>query len=338
MQFYYRPSILYFGMPMGLLGAGLNAQHLQEIFSLEYNFALGLLIYGWVSLWGVAIHYVSHLFGESRRGLLQEWLDPFKRSFFPAITLTMMLFILSLQSYASLISLDQTGLLFAYYVVVVFHGFLNLQVINLWLFREDVALNQHKPTWFILLSGNFVVVITGVQLSIISHSPLLYELLWLFFSAGLLLWLTFTTSLFYRLIFEQPLQRSFRPSLFIFLAPPSLGTIASLFIMEAEGAEISLGIPLVTWGLYSFATVMLLVWITLSKFFIQSGTSMAGWSYVYPLAAYGLATQYLSVKLESLFLQYMSVVIFIGVLAFIALLTVWLIKQSVGDRNVSLPK
>ena len=262
MRFHYLPSILYFGMPMGLIGAGLNAQHLIEFLGLHNDIALWILLYGWVSLVIVGSHYIKHLFGQMRQSLQQEWHDPFKRSFFPAVTLTLLLFIVSLKPYFDSQQFDQAWLATPYFIVVVLHSLLNLKLINSWLFRDDLQLLHHKPTWFILLSGNFMVVISGMQLVDMQEFPLWYEVLWLFFSMGLFLWSVFTVSLFYRLFFEAPLQKNMRPSLFIFLAPPSLAVIASLFLIEnvaTTSTLSSISVSPITWVMYSFATLMLLL-------------------------------------------------------------------------------
>jgi len=96
-QIRYLPSIVYFGMPMGLLGAGLNAHHLIELFSLEYDISIVLLILGWSSFLVVFTHYIWHLINANDRNLLvQEWYDPFRRSFIPAVSLTAILFIISI--------------------------------------------------------------------------------------------------------------------------------------------------------------------------------------------------------------------------------------------------
>ncbi len=333
MRINYLPSILYFGMPMGLIGAGLNAQHLTAQLDLDSNIALWILFYGWISLAIVGSHYIKHLFGEVRTAMLQEWHDPFKRNFFPAITLTLLLLLLSLKPYFEALEIDQAWLSSGYFTIVTFHSILNLKLINNWLFRDDLSLRQHKPTWFVLLSGNFLVIISGVKLVDLQDFPVWNEVLWLFFSMSLFLWLVFTVSLFYRLLFTSPLQVTMRPSLFIFLAPPSLGVIASLLLTQDITASQpllseSLAISPLTWILYGFATLMLLLWVTLVRFFYQSGLSMAGWAYIYPMAAYGLATQYMAMQLNSSLLLIGSVSVFIFVLILTSLLTAWLIKQS----------
>jgi tellurite resistance protein TehA-like permease len=333
MRLNYLPSIIYFGMPMGLLGAGLNAHQLVEFFALEFDFSIILLSLGWVSFIFIFFHYVWHLIRVNNRSqLVQEWYDPFRRSFIPAVSLTLILFIISVSKVlGEIYTINQAWLLTSVLTVSVLHLMLNIFLINGWFFDSHVQLNHHKPTWFILLSANFIIVIALLTLFQPEKSSFLYELSFFFYAIAMFLWIAFTTSLFYKLIFDAPIQIHLRPSLFIFLAPPSLGCVASLFISDsyiATGFVTSEAIGVVTWASFSFASVMFIIWLFNYRFFTQSGLSMAGWSYVYPLAAYGLASQYLAQALTSQFLAVYSITIFVALIAFIVLLSTWFFRQA----------
>ena len=330
MNIRYNPSIINFGMPMGLIGAGVNAQHLTSMLSLHNDIASWILFYGWLSLAVVSIHYLLKIMGSTREGLLKEWLDPAELSFFPAVTLTFLLFILSMIPVFDFFKLEQHWLERFYFALVAVHAFLNIKIITRWLFQEHIQISHHQPSWYILLSGNFMVVIAGLEFIDIKAYPFWKEVLWLFFSTGLFLWLTFTTSLFYKLLFAEPLSKQARPSLFIFLAPPSLATISSLLLMDVTEGQylIAESIHLISWILFSFASLMMLLWISSIRFFYQGGLSMLAWAYIYPLAAYGLACQYLAEKLGGGFFIILSIVILIVVMILIALLTVWILKQA----------
>lgn len=333
MRLNYLPSILFFGMPMGLIGAGLNARHLIELFNIEFDFSIAILFYGWIAFVFVLTHYLWHLVNATHRNkLIQEWYDPFRRSFLPSVSLTSILFLMSIyQVLDTYYLIDQAWLFYAILFVATAHFLLNIFLVNGWLFDSSLQLNHHKPTWFILLSANFVIVIALMSLFGTRQTPWVYEVSYLFFSIGLFLWLAFSTSLFYRLIFNEPLQVQLRPSLFIFLAPPSLACVASLFVSDAyiHSGIISIEtVNIVTWFSYGFASMMLLVWLVNYRFFMKGGITMAGWSYVYPLAAYGLASQYLAQALESQFMAFYSIFIFIAVLSLIIILSFWLVKAA----------
>jgi len=331
MRLYFFPSILYFGMPMGLIGAGLNARHLMELFDLQNDISLTVLFYGWITFIVVSIHYILHLFRATLRDqLIEEWHDPFRRSFLPAITLTAIIFFMSIaQVLETYYFIDQAWLLSVVIIIAIIHLALNLFLLNGWFFDSKVQLNQHQPTWFILLSGNFVIVIALMSSFGTQNMKWLYELSYFYFSIAVFLWIAFSTTLFYRLIFFSPLQVKLRPSLFIFLAPPSLACIASLFISDTyiqTGSMTVDSVGIITWISFSFATLMLLIWLMNYRFFYSSGLTVAGWSYVYPVAAYGLASQYLAQALNSQLLVIYSLIIFLILVGFILLLSVWFIK------------
>jgi len=340
-RFKITPSITYFVMPMGLIGAGLNAKHLIGLLNLQYDFSIDLLAYGWLSFVLVMTHYVWNLISSKNRNVLtNEWYDPFRRSFLPAITLTTILFIMSLVQVIDFKGFpNQYYVLISLLIVTAFHLLLNVFLINGWLFDENLTLNQHKPTWYILLSGNFIIVIALNSEFVVLKNSMLYEFSMFFYAVGLFLWIVFSTTLFYRLIFNSQVQTNLRPSLFIFLAPSSLACVASMFLSESyinTGLINPQVIGIVTWMSFGFASTMLIAWLFSFKFFMGSGLSMAGWSFVYPLAAYGLALQYLSQALQNKILIGLSVVVFISLVVFIVLLSVWLIKVSIRSVNTQL--
>ncbi|MDG6772937.1 hypothetical protein QCB45_01235 [Thiomicrorhabdus sp. ZW0627] len=335
MNFRFSPSVIFFGIPMGLLGSVLNGRHLETMFDTHIFYVDWLLWYGWLALAIVGGGYLFGFFTPSRHKLKAEWLNTFQISLFPSITLSLILGIVTLYETFTLSETQQAWLYTVYFLVVLFHTFLNGLLINRWIFEPSVPIQDHKPTWFILLSGNFVVVISGLTLfdaEQLAAWPVWNELLWFYFSAGLLIWFSFAVSQFYRLFFEPSLEPALRPSLFIFLAPPSLATIASLLLIHPDLAH-SLPqeneLPMLTWMLYSFAIFMFILLMVSAKHFISCGLTTTGWAYVYPLAAFGFATQYMAQILNSPVLSFASIVIFFLVTLFITLLSGLLLKHII---------
>lgn len=324
----FAPTIINFGLPMGLLGLGLNAEHLSHLFEFDYLAPLLLLI-GLISFSILSLHYLYFFANkQSRQELLNEWHHPFTRSFLPAITLTALLALMGLNS---LLEVPVKTLLVTTSIIVGVHLVINVYLINGWIFDCKVLITDHKPTWFILISGNFVAAISFM--SYFRHQTYAYEVAMLFYAMGLFLWIAFATSILYRLMFEKPVSQNLRPSLFIFLAPPSLACVASIHLADSyilNGIVDSSSLGLVSWLSYSFASVMFMLWIAQSRYFISSGLSMAGWSYVYPLAAYGLATQYMSQALDSQALKLFSFLLMVFVLGIIILLFRWLFNKFIN--------
>ena len=310
---------------MGLIGLGLNGLHFARALGFNSLLAEIILFYGFFALALVSLPYFYHLIKEKigiseQMHLLKEWQDPFQITLFPAVTLTFLLFFLSLWQ----LDCWQEAYLWGYLGVLLAHTVLFLRMVSRWLFDARIELSHLKPTWFILLSGNFVAVISGLTLLPESWQ----EGLWFYFSVSIFIWLTLVFSLFYRLIFIQPITLKMRPTLFIFLAPPSLGTVASLLLLPNDQPSF------LTWAFYSFATLMLLIWLFAIMHFRNSELSMVSWAYVYPLAAYGLASQYMAEALHAPFLWVWSSVLFLVTLGFVILISTWLIKQIPKGNGV----
>ena len=334
----FAPSVVYFGIPMGLLGAAMNGLHLQQMLGFEQDpflnsLMLGFILFGWFSFVLVSVGFALGLFNKNRDSLQKEWFNHFQISLFPSITLTTFLVIMTGVKVLPLNPILITILLLLYFLAILAHTFLNIYLINRWIFAESVPIEHHKPTWFILLSGNFVLVISGLTLvEPLGLQDWLFwpELLWLYFAGGLILWFSFSVSLLYRLIFESKIELNLRPTLFIFLAPPSLATVASILLLEPSlinNPKALVAIPGLTWLLFSFASFMLLLWSLSIRYFMDSGLSVASWAYIYPIAAYGMAMQYIAQAENHLFLTSMSLGIFwvlaflIGLLTFRSLLS-----------------
>jgi len=77
------------------------------------------------------------------------------------------------------------------------------------------------PAWFIPVVGNILVPVGGVPLGHV-------EISWFFFSIGLILWLSFFTIVLHRVLFVPMMSQRSMPTLFILLAPPSIGLSAYL--------------------------------------------------------------------------------------------------------------
>lgn len=321
MPFSIRTSIAHFSIPMGLLALGLNGLHLQSVLMWDSFLPRAILTLGWVALLLVGGIYGWQWFrSETRETLLEEWHNPFNLSMFPAVTLTLLLFILSLKQ----IGFGVEFLLWGYFLVALVHTLLTFHILSRWVFQHTVRLNHLKPTWFIMLSANFVVVIVGHQLLSPEHS----EFLWFYFSISLLLWFSFVFMMVYRLMFEHALRPEMRPSLFIFLAPPSLALIASVLLYERTGLELSM--PMV-WSLYGFAMMFFLFWITAIRHFMATPLSMSSWAYVYPISAFGVANQFMFILSGEWFFLYFGATLFALNLSFVILLLAWLFRRRQSE-------
>jgi len=312
-QVLFFPSITYFAMPMALLAMGMNLYHLQQMLHWHSDMARFIVAYGLLALLILSLFYFPHLFRRSRQVLVKEWRHPFQLSFFPLMSISWFFSAYFLVRYVP--SYAQIGVTL-FWMVLTVHALLNLILLNRWLFDHQLTLDHMRPSWFILLSGNFVAVLVGLEL--VGQQ----EWMWLFYSAALFMWFIFAAVLLYRLIFIAPIEEQYRPSLFIFLAPPSLASIAALQLFANPW-------HLAVWAPYGFACTMLAIWIISGRRFIRNGISMISWSYIFPLAAFGLANQYLYATLHRSFFLMVALAVLGGMVLLAALITGWLIRVAV---------
>ena len=76
-----------------------------------------------------------------------------------------------------------------------------------------------NPAWFIPIVGNLIVPIAGV--GIWDNTILIF-----YFSIGIFFWIILFAIILNRVIFHNPFAPKFMPTLFILIAPPSIGFLS----------------------------------------------------------------------------------------------------------------
>jgi tellurite resistance protein len=157
------------------------------------------------------------------------------------------------------------------------HLLLTLYVLTQWIFQPHFNIHHSTPAWFIPVVGNILLPIAAV--------PLGYaEAGWFFFSIGLVFWLVLKVLVFNRFIFHEPLPARLLPTMFILVAPPSVGFLAYL---QLNGGELN-----------DFARVLFFTGVFLVTLLLAQARRFTGidfylswWAYSFPLAAFAIAAQ-----------------------------------------------
>jgi tellurite resistance protein len=144
----------------------------------------------------------------------EEFVHPVRSSFFPAISVAAIVLSIGLRSY----SFDVANVL--WWVGASLHLVFALILIRRWILHAQDE-GVLTPAWFIPVVGNILVPVGGVPLGYV-------EVSWFFFSVGLMLWLSFFTIVLHRVLFVPVMSQRSMPTLFILLAPPSIGLSAYL--------------------------------------------------------------------------------------------------------------
>ena len=152
---------------------------------------------------------------------------------------------------------------------------LTLRTVGSWLHHTHYDIKHANPAWFIPVVGNIIVPIAGVHIA----SP---ELSWFFFSIGIVFWAVLLTIVMYRLFFHEPLPQRLMPTMFILLAPPSVGFLAWTGLTGEVDAFGRI--------LFYIALFFAMLLAAAAPRFLRLPFGISSWAYSFPLAALTIAT------------------------------------------------
>lgn len=236
--------------------------------------------------------------------VLAEWNHPVRLSFFPAISISLLLL-----GTAALGRLD--GLAQALWIIgMVGQGVLTIAVVSGWIGHRSFQTPTLSPAWFIPAVGNVIVPIGGVPLGFV-------EISWYFMSVGLIFWLVLLTLVVNRLIFHDPLPGKLQPTLVILIAPPAVAFVAWL---RLNGGEVDAMGRLLINTAYLFS---LIVAVQLPRI-LKLPFALSFWALSFPVAAATIA----SFRFATLTGSAAHKVIAIGLLAVLALIIAGLVART----------
>lgn len=251
--------ISVFGMTMGLFGLALALR--------SGGFAGPSTATGYIALAALvglgcifAVKAVRH-----PAAIAAEWAHPVRLAFFPAISISLLLFAAFLRDSRP----DLAGPIWM--IGAGTQAILTLAVINAWISHRAFGPGQLSPAWFIPAVGNVIVPLAGVPLGHV-------ELSWYFFAVGILFWIVLLTLVFNRLIFHDPLPGKLRPTLVILVAPPAVAYLSWLLL---NGGEVDATARLLLNIGYFFAALVALQVPALAKL----PFALSFWALSFPLAA-----------------------------------------------------
>jgi tellurite resistance protein len=159
-------------------------------------------------------------------------------------------------------------------------------------------IHHSNPAWFIPVVGNLIIPLAGVE-----HFPA--DISWFFFSVGLIFWLVLLTIFMYRIIFHQPMPQKLLPTLFIMIAPPAVGYIAYVKLMEQEVAGFT-G-DAFSKMLYYFALFTFIMLVSQYHLFFKiKQFFLSWWAYSFPIAAMTIASTLMYAKTQYAFFSVLA--------------------------------
>jgi tellurite resistance protein len=307
--------VSFFAMVMGLTGFTLVLERGVRLWGLPRPLAWATLALSVALFVVLAAFYATKVL---RHGVevVAEFRHPVRLSFFPAITISLILLGIALLD----VNLDAAR--FLWFTGALGHLVLTLLVVSAWINRTTFEVQHTNPAWFIPVVGNILVPIGGVALGV-------HEVSWFYFSIGVVFWLVLLTLIFNRVIFHHPLPERLMPTLFILIAPPAVGFLAY--------TRLTGHLDVFARVLYYSALFLTLVLATQYRSFARLKFYLSWWAYSFPLAAMTLATMHMFQHTGYEFFRWLAAALAIALTAIIALL-VTLTVRAAARNQICVPE
>ena len=307
--------IAIFSIVMGMTGLALAWLKAHAVLGMPFVIGEGLrgaasvLFIFLLAIYGLkALRY--------RQAVVLEMRHPVRINFFATLSISLLLLA------TAYVETHPEAALWLWGIGAVLQLMLTLAIFSSWLHHTHYEIHHANPAWFIPVVGNILVPVAGVRLA----SP---ELSWFFFSIGLVFWIVLLTIVLYRLFFHEPLPARLTPTLFILLAPPSVGFIAYLQLSDSLDAFARI--------LYYTALFLALLLASNAVRFLRTPFFISAWAYSFPLAALTIATLIMSTRQPGPVFTLLSV----GLLALVSLVVATLTMKTlfaVGRRQICAPE
>ncbi len=250
--------VTLFASTMGLGGTALVYSKLVEL----YNFP-SIILFGlkWLDSLVFLILLVNYLLKVliNADEVKKEYSHPMKLNFFAGIPISM--FLLSVLWNDTAVLRD-----ILYFTGLGFITVFTLNVATLW-FRRNLELKFLNPAWFIPVVGNIIAVFTAREQ---------WTWLWYYFSVGAVFYLLLLVMILFRLMFSDPMPAAMKPSLFIFMAPPSICFIDYIKMTDSFDA-----IAMIFLSISIFFTMLI---ISMWKTFTKIPFTPSWWAFTFPVA------------------------------------------------------
>jgi tellurite resistance protein len=163
---------------------------------------------------------------------------------------------------------------YCFYIGTAMQTFFTFYTISFWINR-NLEIQHSNPAWFIPIVGNVLVPVAGA--GIVDNNLLMY-----YFSIGMFFWVVLTAVLINRIIFHHQLAGKFIPTLFIFIAPPSVAFIA--YVKMFGGYDVFASM------LYNLALFFSFLLFFMYRNFMNLKFFISWWAFTFPLAAVTIAS------------------------------------------------
>lgn len=290
--------VSFYSVIMGLLGFVIAIEKAHDIFHVSSFVPMALIIFSAIIFCAISVALVLKIV-LYKEVFIKDFQHPIKISFFPTFSISLLLLSVALLPIHSFLS-------FIFWVLGSgSHLIFTFLVIGQWIKKYHYKIEHLSPAWFIPVVGNLLVPIAGT--AFVSK-----ELLWFFFSVGIVFWLVLMTIVIYRLFFHEPLPGKILPTMFILIAPPAIGCISYFKLTNQIDSFSRI--------LYYFSFFIALLLISNMRMFISKNFYLSQWAFTFPLAAISIASALMFHETKIVFFMYVHLAFLLLDAAIIAVL------------------
>lgn len=305
-----------FSIIMGLAGATVATEKVEATWGWGTGLSTGLLWLTIVLFIVITAAYAAK-FALHRSHVVAEFNHPIRLSFFPAMSIGLLLL-----SIAAMNHYPQASE-WAWGIGAALHLLFTLTILSNWIHHERFQIQHSNPAWFIPIVGNILIPVAGTNFG-------WKEVSWFFFSIGIVMWLPLLAVLLNRFFFHPMMPAKMLPTLFILIPPPAVGFIAWV---KLHGGTIDDTARILYY--FSLFITVLLAWQV--RYFARLSFALPWWAYSFPLAAITIATSIMVEKVGGPFFPVLLPILYTVLMAMIALLLA-LTARAMMRHEVCVPE
>jgi len=259
--------VMMFAIIMGLSGLSLVFKKLSEVLYFPSIVGTLLGLFSTIVFFIILFTYLSKLL-KYKEEVQKEITHPVRVNFFAAISISILL----LSVFYRHIFDDLSQIFFI--VGAVLHIFFTFYTMKYWI-NNNFEIQHSNPAWFIPIVGNLIVPIAG-------KGFVDDNILYFYFSIGIFFWIILFSIILNRIIFHKQFAPKFMPTLFILIAPPTIGFLSYM--------KLNTELDFFAHILYSLGLFFTILVFTMYKNYINIKFFISWWAFTFPMASITLAT------------------------------------------------
>jgi len=292
-------NIAFYAAVMWFGGLALATHKLEQVYELDYNISYYILIFALLFFIVVSLAYILKIF-INFSDVKSDFSHPVKSNFFPWIWKIFLIFSIWF------LSINQTLATYFFIIWVIIQSIFTIIIFRRWIV-QPMDLISMNPLWFLPIVWNMLVPLAWAPLWFV-------ELSWFFYSIWMIMWFLLFWIILNRVIFHNPLPQKLIPTLFIFVAPPSVWFMSTTILNDWIITDF--------WKiLYYFSLFMFVIIISKINILSKLKFFMSWWAYSFPMAILTSSTMFFYYKTWIEFIYYLGILFYIILIIMILLLT-----------------